>query len=192
MTFSKYFKILILSFVFITIPSFSFGESLYGDFVKPPTDYQRGFYMGTDSGLLFFLGTNGKIQNPGYSVSFMLGYDFSKYLSIESRFMSGINNAEKTEPLNGGIYTFQCNEIIRGFYPINRFFPFVDLGMGLFFTKPDYEAGSNYKYNIEVGWGAEYYTYQRHFSLALRGSYLYVPGNLPEALVFSLMLKYTF
>jgi hypothetical protein len=186
------YKIFILAVFLLYIPTLSFAQSLYGDFVKPPTDFKRGFYMGTDSGLIFFLSTNGIVKNPGYNLAFFLGHDLSKYLSIEGRFRAAISSTETVFPLNGGMYAYQGNGLMRFSLPIKRFFPFVDAGAGVFLTDPDYETGIGTKYNIELGFGAEYYTYQRHFSMSLRGSYIYVASRIPDALVFNLCLKYTF
>ena len=177
----------------ICCPALLSAQSLYGDFVKPPTDFKRGFYMGTDSGIIFFIGTKGLVKNPGYNLAFFTGYDISRFVSVEGRFRAAINSTDPlVQPLNGGMYSFIGNGLFRFSYPIHRVFPFLDFGAGIFVTDPEYEFGISKKYDIEIGYGAEYYTYQRHFSMVFRSSYIYVAGILPDALVFNLALKYTF
>lgn len=178
--------------VAITVSSAHAQTTLYGDYIKPPTDIQRGFYMGTGTGLVFFLGSSGAIQNPGYALSVFMGTDIGKYLSLEGRFTSSINKAIDIAPLNGGIYFFMGNGLLRGTLPIKRIFPFVDIGGGIVFTHPDFAQGLSKKWDMEFGFGAEYYTFQRHFSLILRNSYTYIPDEFPDAFILSLIMKYTF
>ncbi len=186
-------KIMMIVIVFIlVIPFFANAQSLYGDFVKPPTDIQRGFYMGTDLSLLFFLGSNGAIKNPGYALTFFTGVDIFKYLAFEAMFRSGISSALKIDPLEGGIYSFFGNGLFRGFYPLGRFYPFIDIGGGIVFTHPEYDFGLGKTWNMEIGWGVEYFTYQRQFSIKFRNSYVHIPGRIPEAMTLGLSLKYTF
>ena len=154
--------ITILSFVFLLFASEARSQSLYGDFVKPPTDIQRGFFIGAESGMSFFLDSGGTVENPGYSIAFFSGADIIKYLAAMAKIGITLNSAAREyEQLQGGMYSFTANGLLRGFYPLGRIYPFIDFGGGLFFTHPEYVAGIGKKWDLEFGFGVEYFTYQR-------------------------------
>lgn len=184
-----------ISFIVLILAAFAVNsvnaQSLYGDFVKPPRDFKRGFYMGSDSGLIFFLKSYGVLESPGYNHGFFLGYDVFDFMSVEAKFRGIITNAMRESSLTGGMLAFAFNGLLRFNYPIKRIFPFIDIGGGYFFTRPTYPNGTKSTYNMEFGFGAEYYTFQRHFSMALRSAYIYI-NKLPDAMAVNLNFKYTF
>jgi hypothetical protein len=165
-------------------------DSLFGEFKRLPDDIERGFSLGADFGVLFL--TNDIVKNPGFQMCFTTGYDLSKYLSLEGVYTLGINEAPINKLYKGGIYTVLADLAVKGQYPLGRLYPFVEIGGGIFYSRPEVEVSKNYKVNIMISAGAEYYTYLRHYSLYAKTSYFYITGVDTDAITMSGGLKYTF
>lgn len=176
-------------------PALSHADQIFGDFKRLPDDIERGFSMGADFGALFLTGDRGTAQNPGFQLAFTTGYDIMKYLSIEGIYILAIQEAAPPpidNTLKGGVNWFIFNIAAKGQYPMGRWSPFVEVGPGVIYTQPAFETdGSNYKTNILIGGGIEYFTYLRHYSLYVKGMYHIM--SLPvDAMTLAAGLKYTF
>jgi len=171
----------------------TFADNLFGEFKRVPDTIERGFSVGADFGLLFITGDT-KATNPGFQLSFNTGYDITKYLSVIGIYTLGINEAPPPpfdNVLRGGVNTFLFNLVARGQLPMGRMYPFVEFGPGIIYSTPEFDPGKNKKLSFLMAAGIEYYTFLRHYSLYLKGSYHLV--TLPiDALTFSGGLKYTF
>lgn len=179
----------------LLIPAVSKADQIFGDFKRLPDDIERGFSMGADFGFWIANGERRTAQNPGFQLAFTTGYDIMKYLSVEGIYIMAIQEAAPPpidNVLRGGINWFSFNAALKGEYPIGRWAPFLEAGGGIVYTQPSTTlAGDNYKMNILVGAGAEYYTYLRHYSLYVK--LLYHMMDLPiDAMTVSAGLKYTF
>lgn len=118
-----------------------------------------------------------------------------KYVSVEGIYILAIQEAAPPpfdNVLKGGVNWFIGNGVVKLQYPIKRWNPFVEGGAGIIYTQPSFTSPeSNYKLNILVGAGIEYYTYLRHYSLYIKSTYSKM--DLPvNAFTVSAGLKYTF
>jgi hypothetical protein len=179
----------------ILCPVFSYADQIFGDFKRLPDEIERGFSMGADFGGLFLDGDTRTAQNPGFSLAFTTGYDIMKYLSIEGIYTMGIQEAAPPpfdNVLKGGVNWFIFDAAIKGEYPIGRWAPFIEAGGGIVYSNPSFlSSGENYKMDILIGGGIEYYTYLRHYSIYFKTLYhmIDLPVNM---LTVSGGLKYTF
>ena len=177
------------------VPALSHADQIFGDFKRLPDDIERGFSMGADFGVLFTNGERRTAQNPGFQLAFTTGYDIMKYISIEGIYIMGIQEAAPPpldNVLRGGVNWFMFNLAAKGEYPIGRWAPFVELGGGIIYTNPSVNlAGDNYKTNILIGGGIEYYTYLRHYSLYVKGMY-HLTALPVDMMTLAGGLKYTF
>ena len=169
------------------------ADNLFGEFNRVPDSIERGFSIGTDFGVFVLTGDT-KASNPGFQLAFTTGVDITKFLSIEGIYTLGINEAPLAPidtVLNGGVNTFLFNLAAKVQYPMDRIYPFVEFGPGVIYSRPELDPGQNKKFSFLIAAGIEYYTFLRHYSLYLKGSYHIV--TLPiDALTFSAGLKYTF
>lgn len=167
------------------------ADNLFGEFKRVPDTIERGFYMGADFGIFTLTGDT-KATNPGFQLAFTTGVDIIKYLSIEGIATMGINEAPANDfVLGGGVNTFLFNLAAKIQYPLDRWNPFVEIGPGIIYSKPELDPGQNKKMSFLIAAGIEYYTFLRHYSLYARGTYHAV--SLPiDALAFSGGIKYTF
>jgi hypothetical protein len=172
------------------------ADTLFGEFQRLPDEIERGFSIGADFGLLTYVGDKGAIKNPGFQLTFTTGYDLTHWLSLEGIYTLGLNEisalATPTTVVRqgGGINTFQGNLAVKGELPLGRFFPFLELGPGIVYTRPDY-FGENKKLSVLAAFGIEYYTLLRHYSLYVKGTYTYVQLPIDQISVAA-GLKYTF
>ena len=176
-------------------PFASHADQIFGEFKRLPDDIERGFSVGADFGALFLTGDKRTSQNPGFQLAFTTGYDIMKYLSIEGIYILGIQEAAPPpfdNVLRGGVNWFMFNLAAKGEYPMGRWAPFMEVGGGVVYTQPSFLTdGSNYKTNIMIGGGIEYYTYLRHYSLYVKTMYHLI--DLPvDMITLSAGLKYTF
>ncbi len=168
------------------------ADNIFGEFKRLPDEIERGFSLGFDFGALFFTGEKRTVQNPGFSLAVTMGYDLFEYLSLEAISLVGISEADPQDPrLDGSVNTVLFNLAAKGQMPLGRFFPFIELGPGIHYSKPVFVPGENWKMSILGGAGIEYYTYLRHYSLFAKVMYLY---SLQDVDMFglSLGLRYTF
>ncbi|MFH1263353.1 MAG: adventurous gliding motility protein CglE [Pseudomonadota bacterium] len=178
------------------IPARSSADDLFGEFQRLPDAVERGFSMGADFGFLVITGGKaavGGVTNPGFQLAFTTGYDFTDLLTIEGVYTLGISEASPFDPvLQGGVNSFQFNLAGKAAYPLGRIYPFVEIGPGIWYSRPAYSpTAENKKLNILIGGGLEYYTMLRHYSLYLKATYFWI--NLPiDAITFAGGLKYTF
>ena len=176
------------------------ADNLFGEFKRIPDQIERGFSIGFDFGLLTLMGQprTTSAQNPGFNLAFTTGYDIMKYLGVEGIYMLGINQASPQDPvLDGSVLTFLFNAAVKGQYPLGRFYPFVEFGPGIHYSKPDWEDPvTRKKVNKDLTFlfagGMEYYTYLRHFSLYVKATYNYIKDAPINTFVASAGLKYTF
>lgn len=185
---------LILGLTFL-LPGHAKADQIFGDFKRLPDDIEQGFSMGADFGSLFLTGDKRTAQNPGFQLAFTTGYDIMKYLSIEGIYVLGIQEAAPPpvdNVLRGGVNWFMFNAVAKLQYPVGRWFPFLDLGGGIIYSDPSFTLDNkNYRTNIVIGAGIEYFTYLRHYSLYVKA--LYHMMDLPvDAITASAGLKYTF
>jgi|JI10StandDraft_1071094.scaffolds.fasta_scaffold921462_1 hypothetical protein len=176
-------------------PALSHADQIFGDFKRLPDDIERGFSMGADFGGLFLTGDKRTAQNPGFALTFTTGYDFTKNISLEGIYTLGIQEAAPPpfdNVLQGGVNWFIFDLAVKGEYPIGRWAPFVEAGGGVIYTNPSFLiSGENYKTDIVIGAGIEYYTFLRHYSLYFKGMYHIM--SLPvDMITLSGGLKYTF
>ncbi|MCB0327776.1 MAG: hypothetical protein KDD52_09195 [Bdellovibrionales bacterium] len=187
---------IILGFAFSFAPLPSHADQLFGDFKRLPDEVERGFYIGADFGFFNVLGDDlGRRSaiNPGFSLSFVTGYDLIKYLSIEGIYTIALTEASPNDVvLEGGVNTFLLDLATKFQYPLGRFYPFLSVGGGVSYSIPSFTfENDNYKLNVLISAGVEFYTFLRHYSLYAKASYYYV--DLPiNATMFSGGLKYTF
>lgn len=179
----------------LTVPALSHADQIFGDFKRLPDDIERGFSMGADFGGLYLFGDKRTATNPGFQLAFTTGYDISKYISIEGLYILAIQEAAPPpidNVLRGGVNWFIFDLVAKLQYPMDRWNPFVEIGGGIIYTQPSfYLSGENYKIDVPVGVGMEYFTYLRHYSLYAKLFYHYM--TLPvDALTVSGGLKYTF
>jgi hypothetical protein len=179
----------------LLVPAFAKADQIFGDFKRLPDDIEKGFSVGADFGVLWLTGNVRTAQNPGFQLAFTTGYDFSKYLTVEGIYILAIQEAAPPpidNVLRGGINWYIFNAAVKGQYPVGRWNPFVEAGGGVIYSDPSFTlAGDNYKTNILIGGGIEYYTYLRHYSLYAKA--LYHIMSLPvDSITFSGGLKYTF
>ncbi len=179
----------------LALPAISHADQIFGDFKRLPDDIERGFSVGADFGGLYLFGDTRTAQNPGFQLAFTTGYDIMKYFSIEGIYVLAIQEAAPPpidNVLKGGINWFIFNIAGKAQYPMGRWNPFIEAGGGIIYTQPSFTlSGENYKTNIIIGAGIEYYTYLRHYSLY--GKAFYHLMSLPvDAMTLSAGLKYTF
>lgn len=176
------------------------AESIFGEFQRLPETIEKGITLGSDFGVLILSGDAvnkgqpGKtVTNPGFQVSFNLGYDIVKYLSIESISTIGISQADTNDPvLTGGVNLFLFDIGAKLQLPFDRWNPFFIVGPGLTYSSPEFIKNENWKINILFAAGIEYYTYLRHFSLYAKGSFFYIKDLPINAITTSAGIKYTF
>lgn len=176
------------------------ADSLFGEFQRLPTVLERGFSIGADFGLLYMTGTDpntdGKtVLNPGFQMSFPFGMDIQKYISIYLTPTLGISQADINDRiLTGGVNFFFFDASVRGQYPLGRWYPFVEVGGGIVYSRPGFEApgkASTQKIDILLAGGIEYYTLLRHYSLYAKATY-HKTGLPLDGLTAAFGLKYTF
>ena len=175
----------------------SHADNIFGEFKRVPDVIERGFSVGFDFGFLFLTKQppSTTATNPGFNLNFTTGYDIFNYLSIEGVYMVGINQAAANDPLlDGSVISLAFDGAVKVQYPLfERFYPFVEAGVGIYHSKPSWTFPSqNNVMNYLFSAGAEYYTYLRHFSLYMKGTYVYVQKIDPKLLTVTLGLKYTF
>ncbi|HMQ10959.1 MAG TPA: adventurous gliding motility protein CglE [Oligoflexia bacterium] len=174
------------------------AENLFGEFRRLPDEIEKGFYIGADVGISIL---NGAVDgtapaetttNPGTTLSFNMGYDITKNISIESLFGFAIHEASPQDPqLEGGVNFFSGNLLLKLQKPIGRWNPFVAAGGGVVFTGPEFVDGEKYKMSIAGAAGIEYYTLLRHYSLYFKINYFQF--DLPVNMISPAFgIKYTF
>lgn len=181
----------ILMSLIVAISLQASADNLFGEFKRVPDEIERGFSIGADFGL-FFVNGDTAATNPGFQLAFTTGYDLFKYLSIEGIYTMAINEAPPNDfQLKGGVNTFLFNLAAKAQYPIGRLHFFGEFGPGIIYSAPEYSPGENKKMSFLIAGGMEYYTYLRHYSLYMKGTYHIV--SIPiDALSLSAGLKYTF
>ena len=168
------------------------SDELFGEFQRLPDQIERGFSIGFDFGLAFLTQESRSVSNPGFQLAFTTGYDLLDYLSLEGVYLIGIHEADPNDPvLEGGVNSFLFNLAAKGAFPLGRWYPFFEVGPGIHYSHPEFDPGEKYKLNILFGGGFEYYTYLRHYSLYVKGTYNYSQAPV-DFLTFSAGLKYTF
>lgn len=188
----------LITLVLALLPLRAQADNLFGEFQRLPDDIERGFSLGADFGLQFVQGHK-DLKNPGFVLTFITGYDIIKYLSVEGIATLGIN--EITPPAQGGgLNLFQFNLAAKAQYPLGRWYPFFEAGPGITYLTPSTVSGGfdptkltgkNKKFGMLFAGGFEYYTYLRHYSLYVKGTYHYV--KLPiNTMALSVGVKYTF
>ncbi|MEZ4703802.1 MAG: adventurous gliding motility protein CglE [Bdellovibrionota bacterium] len=187
----------VLAALFVSLFSYSSqADQLFGDFKRLPDEIERGFSIGADFGFHNILGDNlgrRSAANPGFSLTFVTGYDIFDYLSIEGLYTIALNEASPNDVvLEGGVNTFLFDLAAKIQYPMGRFYPFAQIGAGIFYSHPSFTFNNdNYKLDILGGLGIEYYTFLRHYSLYVKTTFHYI--DLPiNSIGFSGGLRYTF
>ncbi|MCB0272979.1 MAG: hypothetical protein KDD46_08185 [Bdellovibrionales bacterium] len=172
----------------------AFADQLFGDFKRLPDDIERGFSVSADVGLFALTGNRRTAQNPGFQLALNLGFDIMEYVSIEAINVLGINEADPFDAaLQGGVNTFIHELVAKAQYPLGRFFPFFEMGPGIFHSTPDFNFDSDaYKWTLLIAAGFEYYTFLRHYSLYTKYMYHVVMDSPFNAWSLSAGLKYTF
>ncbi len=168
------------------------ADQLFGDFKRLEDDKERGFSIGADIGMLNLTGRTLSAQNPGFQMAFNLGVDVLPYASIELINIIGINEASPFDILEGGVNSYIHVLAAKLQYPMNRWYPFAEIGGGVYYSNPDFNfEDKTFFRNIMVGAGVEYYTFLRHYSFYARGQYHIIEGPI-NAWTLSAGLKYTF
>lgn len=190
-----FMRAMVFTLGLLTLPGWARADNIFGDFQRLPDEIEQGFSLGFDFGLLYLTGQsnlNTSAANPGFQLQFTSGYDILSYLSAEAIIGLGIHEANAADPiLQGGVNSFFFDGAAKLQLPKGRFRPFAEIGGGIFYSRPEFVAGKSKALNLLFAGGFEYYTYLRHYSLYVKGTYNYI--DLPiDALGVSAGLKYTF
>ncbi|MFH1018260.1 MAG: hypothetical protein V1798_08785 [Pseudomonadota bacterium] len=168
------------------------ADSIFGEFKRLPDKIERGFSVGFDFGLMFLTGEKQSATNPGFNLAFTTGYDLMKYFGLEGVYNLAITQADPLDPLlQGSTMNFSFNACGKLQLPLDRFYPFIEAGPGITYSRPSWIAGESKKLDILLAGGFEYYTYLRHYSLYMKATYTWMDLPVKDFIVAA-GLKYTF
>ena len=116
-----------------------------------------GWFIGTDQGVLFFVGTSGNFMSPQFYSSIFGGYDIKGYVQPILRISSAFGNTDEAFPTT--TFFFMMEGGVR-FTPLRtKFRPYFISTVGFYFLDfPDFAfpIASDTNFTFTAGGGLEY------------------------------------
>jgi hypothetical protein len=164
-----------------------------------PKKFAKGPYASGELGALVYLGRAGRYAGPGGAFGVRLGWDLTRWLSVQGHFVGASAEATLPPPTVGQVFqTYLYAGEARLSLALRRFALFAEGGVGAaqissnVLDRVGVTDGNSFSLAVVAGLGLDYHTLNRHFSVGLGADYLWLEGfSGSHALTAQAYLKYT-
>jgi hypothetical protein len=164
-----------------------------------PKKFSRGFFAQGELGALAYVGRAAKSAGPGAAFGVRLGYDISRWLSVQAHLLGASAEAKLSGPNEGQSFqTLVYGGEAHLQAQIRRFGLYGEAGAACaqiasnVLDQTGLTGGHHFSLAVIAGGGLDYHTLNRHFSFGVGADYLWLANFAKSSAVSAqAFLKYT-